>query len=142
MPAFRRPVTVRFEDTDARGILFYGRIQTLAHHLFEDFVVSEIVPRWEDWFQNERVMAPIKHAEATFHRPMLPGHQYDGELIISKIGETSLEITTRFVDRSTPDPVLCAETRVVKVFTDAVRMRKMPIPSEIRARLEAYAAGQ
>ncbi len=76
MPVFRRPVTVRFEEADARGILFYGRVQTLAHHLFEDFVVSEIVPRWEDWFQNERVMTPIKHAEATFHRPMLPGRQY------------------------------------------------------------------
>jgi acyl-CoA thioesterase FadM len=142
MAVFRRPVTVRFEDTDARGILFYGRIQTLAHHLFEDFVVSEIVARWEDWFQNDRVMAPIRHAEATFHHPMLPGRQYDGELTISKIGDTSVEITTRFVDRSAPEPVLCAETRVVKVFTDAARMRKVPIPSEIRARLEACMARQ
>ena len=39
MPAFRRPVTIRFEDADARGIVFYGCLQTLAHHVWEDFVV-------------------------------------------------------------------------------------------------------
>jgi acyl-CoA thioesterase FadM len=138
MPAFRRPVTVRFEEADARGILFYGRIQALAHHLYEDFVVPELVPRWEDYFQNDRVMTPIKHAEATFHRPMLPGRQYEGELVISGIGESSFEIRTRFVDRSAGDEVLCAETRVVMVFTDPVAMRKVPIPSAIRARLEAH----
>ena len=142
MPAFRRPVTVRFEEADARGILFYGRVQALAHHVFEDFVVSALVPRWEDWFQNDRVMTPIKHAEATFHRPMLPGRQYEAELTVSKIGESSFEITTRFLDLSATDPVLCAETRVVKVFTDPVRMKKVPIPSAIRARLEAYLASQ
>jgi 4-hydroxybenzoyl-CoA thioesterase len=142
MPVFCRPVVVRFEEADARGILFYGRIQALAHHLFEDFVVAEIVPRWEDWFQSDRVMTPIKHAEATFHRPMVPGRQYDGEVRVSKVGGSSFEITTRFVDRAAPEPVLCAETRVVKVFTDPVGMRKMPIPSAIRARLEACLAGE
>ena len=37
-------VTVRFDEADARGILFYGRLQELAHRVFEEFVVSELVP--------------------------------------------------------------------------------------------------
>ena len=52
MPGFRRPVTIRFEEADARGVLFYGRLQALAHHVWEDFVVSELVDRWEDWFES------------------------------------------------------------------------------------------
>jgi acyl-CoA thioesterase FadM len=140
MLGFRRPVTVRFEEADARGVLFYGRLQALAHHVWEDYVVSELVDRWEDWFESREFVAPIKHAEATYHRPLRPGHQYVAELTIGKVGESSLEVVTRFLDESGPEPVLCAETRVVKVLADPNTWKKIPIPSGIRERLLKHAA--
>ena len=140
MPGFRRPVAVRFEEADARGVLFYGRLQALAHHVWEDFVVAELVDRWEDWFESQAFVAPIKHAEATYHRPLRPGHLYVAELTIGKVGESSLEVVTRFLDESGPEPVLCAETRVVKVLADPNTWKKIPIPSAIRERLLAHLA--
>jgi acyl-CoA thioesterase FadM len=142
MGAFRRQVTVRFDEADARGILFYGRLQALAHRVFEEFVVSELVDRWEDWFLSDRFIAPIRHAEATFHRPMRPGHQYEAELTVAKVGDSSFDVRTRFVDLEPTEPVVCAETRIVKVFADPAAMRKIPIPSAIRARLLAHLAGE
>jgi acyl-CoA thioesterase FadM len=142
MSCFMRLVTVRFDEADARGILFYGRLQELAHRVFEDFVVAELVPEWEDWFLTDRFIVPIRHAEATYYRPMRPGQQYDAELVVTKLGESSFEIRTRFLPSSTQPPVTCAETRVVHVFADAVRLEKIPIPSEIRARLEAHLASE
>lgn len=142
MATFRQKVTIRFEEADARGILFYGRLQTIAHHVFEDFVVSELVPTWDAWFLNDSVMTPIRHAEATYHRPMLPGHQYEARLSLTHIGESSFEIWTQFVDLTADAPVVCAETRVVKVFADPAKMKKIPIPSAIRSRLEAYLADE
>jgi acyl-CoA thioesterase FadM len=141
MPAFRRPIAVRFEEADARGVLFYGRLHTLAHHVWEDFVVSELVERWEDWFESREFVAPIKHAEATYHRPLRPGHTYAAELSVGKVGVSSLEVVTRFLDESEPEPVLCAETRVVKVLADPNTWRKIPIPDGIRERLLAHLAG-
>lgn len=140
MPGFRRPVTVRFEEADARGVLFYGRLQALAHHVWEDFVVAELVDRWEDWFESREFVAPIKHAEATYHRPLRPGHHYVAELTIGKVGESSLEVLTRFLDESGSEPVLCAETRVVKVLADPNTWKKIPIPAGIRERLLKHAA--
>ena len=87
-------------------------------------------------------VAPIKHAEATFHRPMRPGHQYDVELSVTKIGESSFEVRTTFVDRAGAAPVLCAEARIVKAFADPATWKKMPIPSAIRARLLPHLAGE
>lgn len=139
---FRRTVTIRFDEADARGVLFYGRVQALAHRVFEDFVVSELVDRWEDWFESEAFVAPIRHAEATFHRPMRPGHQYDAELAVLRVGESSFEVRTRFTDPSAATPVLCAEARIVKAFADAKAWTKIPIPSAIRARLLAHLAGE
>lgn len=135
---FRRTVTIRFDEADARGVLFYGRVQALAHRVFEDFVVSELVDRWEDWFLSAAFVAPIKHAEATFHRPMRPGHQYDVELTVTKVGESSFEMRMRFTDPAAAPPALCAETRIVKAFADPAAWTKIPIPSAIRARLLAH----
>ncbi len=139
---FRRTVTIRFDEADARGVLFYGRVQALAHRVFEDFVVSELVERWEDWFESAAFVAPIKHAEATFHRPMRPGHQYDVELSITKVGQSSFEVRTTFVDSAGAAPVLCAEARIVKAFADPATWKKMAIPSEIRAHLLGHLASE
>jgi acyl-CoA thioesterase FadM len=139
---FSRPVNVRFDEADARGILFYGRLQVLAHRVFEDFVVSELVPRWEDWFLAAEFIVPIRHAEATFHRPMRPGRTYEAELSVVRLGESSFDVRVRFRDREAGEAVLCAETRVSHVFADAERFRKMPIPSAVRSRLEAHLASE
>lgn len=138
MAVFRRTVTIRFDEADARGVLFFGRLQALAHRVFEDFVVSELVERWEDWFESDRFVAPIRHAEATFHRPMRPGRSYDAELTVARVGDSSFEVVTRFVDRSGAEPVVCAETRAVKAMADAATWQKMSIPPDIRSRLDAH----
>jgi 4-hydroxybenzoyl-CoA thioesterase len=135
---FTRTITVRFDEADARGILFYGRLQELAHRVFEDFVASEVVPRWEDWFLAADFIVPIRHAEATFHRPMRPGQAYEASLTIARLGESSFDVRVRFSDLAGTEPVLCAETLASHVFADAERFRKMPIPSAVRARLEAH----
>jgi acyl-CoA thioesterase FadM len=142
MPVFTRTVTIRFDEADARGVLFYGRVQALAHRVFEDFVVSELVSRWEDWFESPEFVAPIKHAEATFHKPMRPGHSYDAELAVTKVGDSSFEVRTRFIDRAGAEPVVCAEARIVKALADPATWRKISIPSTIRARLLAHLAGE
>lgn len=135
MPRF--PVAIRFDDADARGVLFYGRILSIAHRVFEDFVVSSLAPRWEDWFLDESFIVPIRHAEADYFAPMRPGHRYEAEVHVSKLGDSSFEVTTRFHDTERPDQALCAETRVTHVFADPGAFTKLSIPAGFRARLEA-----
>ena len=136
--SFTRNVDVRFDEGDPRGILFYGRLQELSHRVFEEFVVSELVDRWEDWFLTDAFIVPIRHAEATYHRPLRPGHRYEVRLVVSKLGDSSFVVATRFYDAAAPGAPLCAETRVSHVFADPRRMEKIPIPSGIRPRLAAH----
>ena len=70
---FRRTVTIRFDEADARGVLFYGRVQALAHRVFEDFVVSELVERWEDWFESARVRRAHQARRGHVPSPDAPG---------------------------------------------------------------------
>ncbi len=142
MPPFRRPLTIRFDEADPCGILFFGRIFEVVHRVFEDFVISALGIGWNEWFLAEQMMVPIKHAEATYFQPLLPGHEYRAELLLVGIGESSFEVATRILAGADEPGQLCVETRVVHVFTDARLHGKSPIPSELRARLEACLARQ
>jgi acyl-CoA thioesterase FadM len=63
-------------------------------------------------------------------------------LSVTKVGESSFEVRTTFVDSEGASPVLCAEARIVKAFADPATWKKMPIPSEIRARLIGHLASE
>ena len=133
---FRRPVTIRFDQADPAGVLFYARVLELAHHLYEEFVSAELGVPWAEWFLDPSRAVPIRRAEAVYHRPLRPGRTYDAELRITALGESSFEATTRFLDRE--DAATCAETRVTHVFADLPRGRKLAIPSEVKSRLAAH----
>ena len=138
--AFSRTVTIAFADADPAGIIFYGRLLGIAHRVFEEFTAAELVGRWEAWYSNGEWITPVRHTECDFHRPLRPGRQYDAELVVSKLGESSFEITTRFFEHGGADRRPCAETRVVHVFAHPSRFEKLPIPASIRGRLEAHLA--
>lgn len=140
--SYTEAVTIRFDQGDPAGILFYGRLQELSHRVFEAFLAKEVVDRWEGWFKSADFIVPIRRAESVFHRPMYPGRTYHAQLGISKLGESSFEVWTRFFDGSGTDAELCAETRVAHVFADPRRFQKIPIPSALRARLETHLLGE
>ncbi|MBP7571729.1 MAG: acyl-CoA thioesterase [Acidobacteria bacterium] len=138
--SMRVPVQVHFDEADPRGVLFFGRILTLAHRLFEEHVVPRLVTRWEDWFASEELAVPIRHAEASFSRPMRPGVQHAAEIEVAEVGATSFTVRTRFLEAAEGTRV-CAETRVTHVFVEGRTWAKREIPPEIRARLESLRAG-
>lgn len=133
----RVPITVHFDEADARGVLFFGRILTLAHQAFETFVVPQLVDRWDDWFLSPDFLVPIRHAEATFSSPMRPGRAHAADVRIATIGTSSFEVLTRFIELGDGGERLCAETRVTHVFAGADSFAKRAIPDGIRNRLEA-----
>ena len=134
---FTCPASVRFHDADFRGILFYGRILQLAHDVFENFVVAELGVTWDEWFSLPERLVPVKHAEATFHRPLRPGRRFQAELGFGRLSDSSFEVVVRFFDVQDEAPTLCAETRTVHVFVDD-QFRKIPIPANIRAGFERH----
>ena len=111
----------------------------MAHDAYEDFVLS-LGFSWPEWFDNKIWAVPIRQSSCEYFRPLFPGNDCHIEVLIDKIGETSLGLLYRFL----VDEILCCEVRLTHAFVGfkppGEKVTKTPIPSEVRQRLETYRA--
>lgn len=131
---FPQQAFISFDLIDAAGVVFFGHLFTLSHHLFETGIVPLFNMSWKEWFNNGQWIAPIKHCEATYQKPLLGGQTYDILASVRHVGESSFSFAYNF---SLNDEEHCTVT-IVQVFCDRDLGKKIPIPSTIRQQLESW----
>jgi len=136
MVAFETNVTIRFEDADPAGIVFYPRAIALAHGVVED-LIRQTELGWHGWFDNKRLAAPVRHAEADFFVPMRAGETLSARAWVEKLGETSVTFAVTFAGGDGP---LRARIRTVHVLVDRKTGGPVPLTPEVREALEHYRA--
>jgi acyl-CoA thioester hydrolase/1,4-dihydroxy-2-naphthoyl-CoA hydrolase len=130
---FQKKVRVPFSRVDAAGIVFFAHYFTVAHDAYEEFL-RELGYPWEVWFENGSWLAPLRHVECDYFKPLVGGKEYTLEISVAKIGNTSYEMRYVYLDGTEPQ----AETRHVHAFMDRNTKKKMPIPDDIRGKLEKF----
>ena len=69
----RRTITIRFEEADPAGVVFYPRAIALAHAAVEDLLRRSALG-WDAWFASPHYAAPLRRAAADFFLPMKLSH--------------------------------------------------------------------
>jgi len=87
--AFSAPV--RFQDVDAAGVLFFGRIYDYLHLAYEEFWVSAGVDR-AYFFAGAPWVVPIAHSEADYKAPIRHGDTITVTIQVAKVGRASFEL--------------------------------------------------
>lgn len=128
---FTKEITIKFRDADPIGILFFGNIFGLAHDAFEDFLPSAGFT-WREWFQTKDYLVPIRHTEANFLAPFVPGDSYKIHVGVDSLSNTAFKMKYLFKRGDK----LHAEVLMVHAFLDAKTHQKIPLPEAIRSRLE------
>ncbi len=126
--AFLYERTVRFQDTDAAGVVYFANLLSLCHEAYEaSLAASGIVLR--DFFSSQGIVAvPIVHASADFHQPLFCGDQLTVQLMPTKLSETAFEVSYQIFS-VTDQPAAIAKTRHVCI--DPRSRTKQPIPNEL-----------
>ena len=136
MAAFRTNVTIRFEDADPAGSVFYPRAIALAHSVVED-LIRQTELGWHGWFENRSLAAPVRHAEADFLAPMRAGESLTACAWVEKLGETSGTFAVEFLGSE-------GETRArictVHVLIDRSTKQPVALTPEVRKALEQFVA--
>lgn len=128
MLAHDQPVTIRFDEADPAGVVFYPRAIALAHAVTEEMIRRSALG-WSAWFASPAHAAPLVHAEADFTRPMRAGETFTARARVDKLGNTSVGFVVEFV---AADGALAARVRADHVLVDKVGGRPVPLTAEIR----------
>ena len=126
--SFRTTLPVRFQDVDAGGVLFFGRIFDYCHQAYEELVASSGVdPAY--YFAGAEYLVPIAHAESDYRSPIRLGEQIAITIDVSRVGRASFGLRFR-VDG--PNGDLRVEVGTVHAFVNRKTMRPIPIPDPLR----------
>lgn len=135
VPLFESKITVTFGDCDPAGILYFARIFDFSHQVFEEFIEQSGIG-WANWFRKGPFIVPLKHVEADYQSPLLPGQSYSVKARVARLGDSSFEMEYSFLGTESSSPKTHAVVKMVHVFADAENHKKISIPEPIRSKLQ------
>lgn len=122
--------TVRFQEVDAAGILFYGRIFDYFHDAYVAFLREGGAPL-EGALEDGSWVAPLNRAEAEYLRPLRFGEEIEVVIAGVEIEETEYTVDYR-VERGGE---VAAVGRTRHVSVDPATFRRAPVPEILRRAL-------
>ena len=126
--SFRTTLPVRFQDVDAGGVLFFGRIFDYCHQAYEEFVASAGVDPAR-YFAGDDYLVPIVHAEADYRTPIRHGERVTVAIEVSRVGRASVGLRYRVTG---PKDDLRVEVATIHAFVERAAMKPIPIPAPLR----------
>ncbi|MGL5921903.1 acyl-CoA thioesterase [Chroococcidiopsis sp.] len=119
--------TIRFQDTDAAGVVYFASVLSICHEAYEESLAASGI-NIQAFFSKSSVAIPIVHASADFFRPMFCGDKVLIDLTPKYMGDDYFEVTYKMVD--------AGDREVAKVLTEHVCIdpesrTRQQVPSEI-----------
>lgn len=143
----RQPV--RFGDCDPAGIVYYPRFLHFFHEAMETWFLEALDYPYDEVILGRQIGFPSVHCHADFRVPCKMGDVIAVELRVAKLGRSSIHFDYRvraFDDPPDDDAAVRLTGGTVCVVMDldpssATFRRSLPIPAELRARIEAFMIG-
>jgi 1,4-dihydroxy-2-naphthoyl-CoA hydrolase len=85
---------VRFQDTDAAGVVYFANVLSICHEAYEASLAAAEIDL-NEFFRSEALAVPIVHAEADYFQPMFCGRDYAIEVMPTALGADKFKIQYR-----------------------------------------------
>lgn len=104
--------TVRFQDTDAAGVVYFANVLSMCHEAYESSLAGSGIDL-KAFFSDRTVAIPIVHATVDFMRPMFCGDNLLIQVKPQPLSDNELEISYEIIATSTQQQLAKAITRHV-----------------------------
>ena len=138
MGAYETTLSVRFGQVDYAGIMFYPRFFENFHTVFEDMFGDRLGVPYMSILRDRRLGFPMVHIETDFRRAFRFGEPMRLELVVTRIGRSSVDFRYRGFHGDDTTPSVEALSTVVVIDLDS--FETLPIPDDIRTALETLRA--
>lgn len=121
--------TISLSDSDISGLIYFPKIFDISVRVLEAFLESRQLPLRQ--FFQRGVLMPIVQSSANFYSPLCFGDQIQIDLLIDRLGNSSISLKYQFLNSKGN---LCAETIITHVTVDKNNQSKsIVIPKDLRA---------
>ena len=127
---------IKLHDTDAAGILFFSHQFEIVHDAYEA-LLEHIGFGFAELIRNKDYFLPIVHAESDYKMPLFVGDLIEIQVIVEKVGDTSFIFSYKLLNTKQE---LVGTARTVHVTIDKNTRKKIPLPPDMRAKIDALYA--
>ncbi|MFQ5655148.1 MAG: acyl-CoA thioesterase [Planctomycetota bacterium] len=132
---YRWPLTVRFADVDAAGIVYAPTLLHYCHVAFEDFFEATHGVPYSGWIVERRIGFPSVRVDAAFAAPVRYGDPLELLVTIPRVGRTSVDF--HYEGRASA-ALEVFEVNATKVCIDLDSFEPREIPAELRELFTRY----
>jgi 1,4-dihydroxy-2-naphthoyl-CoA hydrolase len=119
--------TIRFQDTDAAGVVYFASVLSICHEAYEESLAASGVSL-QAFFGKSPIAIPIVHASADFFHPMFCGDKILIYLTPKYMGDDYFEVTYKVVEAGDRE---VAKALTEHVCIDADSRGRQNLPHEI-----------
>ena len=130
------PIQVRFAHCDPAGIVFYPRYFEFFNTVVEDWCEHGLGSSFREMHMQLGYGLPTVHVECSFLKPSELGETLQAQLSVNKIGNTSLHLEINLFGA---DAVQRVATKMVVVLMDMKTRKAIPLPEQLRQKIQSYA---
>ena len=127
---------ILFSHCDPAGIVYFPRFFDLLHRAMEDWFTFGLEERFADFIMEKRLGIPTVHTKVDFVGPARFGDLLRIELRVARLGSSSIELLIASFVEDRP----CFKARHTVCVFSSESYKAVPIPDELRPRMEAYLA--
>jgi 4-hydroxybenzoyl-CoA thioesterase len=125
---------ILFSHCDPAGIVYFPRFFDLLHRAMEDWFTFGLEERFADFIMKKKLGIPTVGTKVDFVGPARFGDLLQVELRVAKLGSSSIELA---IDSFVGERPCFRARHTVCVFSQET-YRAVPIPDDLRARMEPY----
>ena len=117
---------IRLEETDATGVIFFTKLQSIGLEVVENFLneIGYSVPQ----FMAKNLLFPIVHVEANYFLPIRCADVLNCNLFLKKLGESSVTFHVEFY----LNDKLCGNFEMVNVMIEKSALKSVTMPLEFK----------
>ncbi|MCB1107964.1 MAG: acyl-CoA thioesterase [Chlamydiia bacterium] len=119
--------TIRVQDTDATGAIYFANQLQIALEAFEEFLLHQGFSVG-DMISKNQFLLPIVHTEGDFFAPLAAGDRVEVTLSFSRVGTTSFTHTSDLLKKNEK----VGTVSIVHVVYCPEKKQSIPIPEEIK----------
>ncbi len=122
--------TVRFQETDAAGVVYFANTLAMCHEAYEESLIAAGIEVRQFFSSSSAIALPIVHAEVDYRQPAFCGDRHEIVLTPASISGNGFEIRYEIYGEGNRDQ-LTSKALTRHACINPLNRERQPLPQQV-----------